>query len=106
MKKLLLSTVLLLGSQSLSAQYNNNYYYGGQSQILSNSDASTRQNVQHALDASSNLDTSNINFTVENGRVTLTGTVSTNAQKSAARSAAIKARGVTSVNNRLIVSTK
>ena len=67
------------------------------------SDSAITSGVQAQLARDSNLAASDITVTTENGTVTLTGTVSDTAARSAAESATRSYAGVRNVNNRLSV---
>ena len=107
MRYLIFGSMLFLGTLSFAAmiplaQYN----FDSQNQILSDSDESTTQNVQQALEANDSLSQQDIEFTVENGKVTLTGTVSSDSQKSMAETVVLGVNGVTWVQNDLIVKNQ
>lgn len=67
------------------------------------SDSAITSGVKAKLATDSNLAASDITVTTENGTVTLTGTVSDTAARSAAESATRSYAGVSNVNNRLSV---
>ena len=71
---------------------------------LSNSDNAVAEKVRYKLASTSSLTGgSKIDVSVTNGRVTLTGTVASNTEKTMAGSAARSVPGVTGVINHLVI---
>jgi osmotically-inducible protein OsmY len=63
-----------------------------------------QKNIETALRRSAEVDADNITVSVDGGKVTLTGNVSSRAERDDAERAAWSARGVTSVNDDLTVA--
>lgn len=74
--------------------------------VLAGSDEDIAKKVREALSKNSRLatDGKHIEVSVVNGKVTLTGTVTSNAEKSIAESTARNTSGVTTVSNQLTLS--
>jgi len=103
--KLLLLTMLVcisLVSTILVADFGN--AFNDQTEILPDSDQSIQQNVRLALEKNSSLNSSNIQIYIENGKVTLSGTVSSDSEKSIAETTVMGVTGVTWVENDLVVT--
>lgn len=90
-------------TNSRNSNYSNYSY-----PTLAGSDAEIEQKVREKLSTNTRLATGgkNINISVSYGKVTLTGSVSSPAEKSLAASTARKVTGVTTVNNQLSVLNK
>jgi Predicted periplasmic or secreted lipoprotein len=102
----LITTVVAFTYTQTNPRYSNysNYSYPA----LKGSDSEIEGNVREKLSTNTRLATGgkNINISVSYGKVTLTGTVSSPAEKSLAASTARKVTGVTTVNNQLNVLNK
>lgn len=91
----------LLASPLLFAEYTSQGY---EYPTLSGTDDAIQQNVTLALSQNSLLQGDNIQVAVENGNVTLSGSVKSNSEKSIATTVANSVSGVTNVQNNLIIS--
>ncbi len=106
MKMLLLVMMIFISSVSTFLVADFGTVFDNQTEILSDTDQSIQQQVRLALQKNSSLNSNNIQFTVENGKVTLTGTVKSDSEKSIAATTVTNVPGVTWVQNDLVINNQ
>jgi osmotically-inducible protein OsmY len=103
---LLLVMMIFISSVSTFLVADFGTVFDNQTEILSDTDQSIQQQVRLALQKNSSLNSNNIQFTVENGKVTLTGTVKSDSEKSIAATTVTNVPGVTWVQNDLVINNQ
>ena len=100
--RLICCLFLLTGSMVFADYTSQGYEYP----TLQGSDEDIEQQVSLALQQNRALQGSNIQINVDNGQVTLTGTVKSDSDKVIAGSVANSVSGVSFVQNQLVISPK